>query len=347
MTTRLVLLVCCSLLLLSATTAQRDNFSVKAHLPHTDKTVNGTRVIQQLIDSCHATGGGTVFFAAGDYLTGSLELKENVFLELAAGATLYGSTKITDYPEEKKASLIYANGANNIGIRGPGTINGQGDNFWRGQEHPITRPDRLILIENGKNVRFSDLTILNSPNWNLEVRFCDGVWIEGITMHAERKAPNTDGIDPVSSSNVFISNCYIDVGDDAICPKSRAGIPVENLVVENCVLISDDAAIKLGTRSEDPIRNCLFSNIIIRNSDYGIAFFNKDGGTFENIRFDNIHIETTDDAAADWTKPPGTYPIFVDLEHRPSSKRAGRPLGKIKNVFFSNITIDAPQGRCL
>ena len=120
------------------------------------------------------------------------------------------------------------------------------------------------------------------------------VFIDGIRILNFLEAPNTDGIYPISSSNVFISNCYIETGDDAICPKSNSTEKAcENLVVTNCVLISDDSAIKFGTRSDGIIRHCVFNNIIIRNSKYGLAFYMKDGGTYEDIQFSNINIETS------------------------------------------------------
>ncbi|NJC24936.1 glycoside hydrolase family 28 protein [Neolewinella antarctica] len=322
-------------------TAQTGVFDVSQEVFGPGKDVLITTELQTLIDRCAEAGGGKVYFPAGEYLTGSLVLKSNVYLELGPGATLYGSTDMKDYAASDGQSLIYAKGVDNVGIIGSGTLNGQGDSFWRGKPRPFNRPERFILIVESTNVHFKDIKMLNSPNWNLEVRNCDGVWIDGVTMISERKAPNSDGIDPVSSRNVFISNCYIEVGDDAICPKSQDGVPTENLVVTNCILDSDDAAIKFGTRSEDPIRNCVFSNIIIRNTDYGIAFFAKDGGTFENIRFNNITIETTREAAADATKPSGTYPIFMDLE-----RREGK-LGVIRDIYFSDISIDSPSGSCL
>ena len=51
-------------------------------------------------------------------------------------------------------------------------------------------------------------------------------------MITDMRGPNTDGIDPDSSRNVFISDSYIEGGDDAICLKTdkahrhRAGQPV-------------------------------------------------------------------------------------------------------------------------
>jgi len=338
-----ICIVFIGLVLTQTAYSQKYAYNVKNYITESDMETILTGELQSLIDQCHEAGGGTIYFPPGDYLTGTLFLKSNVYLELLPGATLFGSKEMGDYPYNGLKSLIYANGQDNLGIKGKGMVNAQGDAFWRGKKLPLIRPDRCILFEHCTDVSIKDIHVTNSPNWNIDVRFCERVWIDGVTITSEREAPNTDGIDPVSSKDVFISNCYINVGDDAICPKSRGDIPMENLVVTNCILISDDTAIKLGTRSDSDIRNALFSNIVIRDTQYGIGMYAKDGGTFENIRFENIHIETTRDDSSKATNPSRIFPIFLDLEKRgPDSK-----MGKIKNVFFSNITIDSPNGNCL
>ena len=323
--------------------AQESIYDVRRAIKNTGKSVLITNELQDLIDQCSSAGGGTIYFPAGDYLTGSIILKDNTFLELGAGASLYGSMDINDYTEEGGMSLIYADGAQNIGLTGSGTLNGNGDIFWRGKERPYIRPERFILFANCRNIRIEGITMLNSPNWNLELRNCDFAWIESVTMISDKDSPNTDGIDPVSTSNVFISNCYFDLGDDAICPKSRGSEPTENIVVENCIIKSDDSAIKLGTRSEAPIRNLVFNNIIIRDTQYGLAFFAKDGGIFQNIRFSNIIIESSLNEQAKEDKPSGSYPIFLDIERR----KPGGPISYIDDIHFNNITINSKDGHCL
>lgn len=334
-----LIIIICSL----GVSAQTSFYNVKDLIKKTGKEVLITAELQALIDQCSADGGGYVYFPAGEYLTGSIILKDNVFLNLSPGAILWGSTDINDYTEEAKESLIYAFEANNIGIVGEGTLNGNGDFFWKGKERPYNRPRRFLLFESSQNIRIRDITMLNSPNWNLELLRCDFAWIYGITMISDLNSPNTDGIDPTSSSNVFISNSYFELGDDVICPKSRGTKPTENVVVENCVMVSDDSAIKLGTRSEAPIRNLTFSNIIIRNTQYGIAFFAKDGGTFENVRFSNITIESVNEDDGKDDRPSGSYPIFLDIERR----KPDGPISYINDIHFSDITINSKDGHCL
>jgi len=90
------------------------------------KTLNSI-AIQKAIDAANTNGGGTVFFSQGVYLSGSIELKSNVSLHLEKGATLLGSTDPLDYHGLNRwRALILADGQNNIGISGEGTIDGQG-----------------------------------------------------------------------------------------------------------------------------------------------------------------------------------------------------------------------------
>ena len=86
-------------------------------------------------------GGGTLFFPAGIYLTGSIHLKSNITLELEAGATLLFSDNFDDYLPfvevrhegvmmKSFQPLIYAVDAENITIKGEGTLDGQGKKWW-------------------------------------------------------------------------------------------------------------------------------------------------------------------------------------------------------------------------
>ncbi|MBU2491699.1 MAG: hypothetical protein KJ571_03670 [Bacteroidetes bacterium] len=330
-------------LIISTSYSQNSIYNVKELISETGKTVLITEQLQEIIDKCSEEGGGYIYFSAGEYLTGSIILKDNTYLQLSPGATLFGSTDINDYTEEGGKSLIYAKGARNFGIIGEGTINGNGDFFWRDKERPYNRPDRFILFVDSKNIKINNISMLNSPNWNLELLECEYVWIDGVSMISDMKSPNSDGIDPTSSSHIYITNCYFELGDDAICPKSRGTKPTEYIVVENCVIKSDDSAIKFGTRSEAPMRHMVFNNIIIKDTQYGIAFFAKDGGTFEDIRFSNIIVESTNNETLKDDRPSGSYPIFLDIERR---KPSG-PISYINDIYFSDITINSKDGHCL
>jgi polygalacturonase len=180
-----------------------------------DGIANDGAAIQKAIDACTQAGGGMVYLPPGNFLTGTIVLKSNVTLHLSAGATLWGSRHIEDY---KPFHLIYAENADNIAIEGDGTINGNGDAFWGREFRPIEkRPSPFIELVGCHNVHIRDVRIRNTPGWGIRPWNCDGVYIRGISMISDMDSPNTDGIDPDASRNVFISDSYIETGDDAIC----------------------------------------------------------------------------------------------------------------------------------
>lgn len=100
-----------------------------------------TALINKTINKLNAAGGGTLFFPAGKYLTGAIKMKSNITIELEAGATLLFSDNFDDYLPYVEmryegimmnsfCPLIYAVDAENITIKGEGTIDGQGKKWW-------------------------------------------------------------------------------------------------------------------------------------------------------------------------------------------------------------------------
>ena len=315
------------------------NYNVRDFNATGDGNTYDTKSIQKAIDSCHEDGGGVVYFPPGEYLVGTLLLKSNVILYLETNATILGSQNMADFDIPY---LIYAKDTQNTGITGRGTIDGQGEIFWKGKSRPYNRPAVMIVFENSRNILIENVTIQDAPHWTVKISGCEYVNITGIIMINDYEAPNTDGIDIMASSNVFINNCFIQSGDDCICLKNRSkDKPTENITVTNCVLISQDAALKLGTESIGDIRHCVFSNIVIRNSHDGIALYMKDGGTYENIHFSNITIES-DDIVKSVQRGSG-FPIFIDIDKRNDTSK----IGLMRNIVFSNISIDTGIDNCL
>ncbi|HEY2014263.1 MAG TPA: glycosyl hydrolase family 28-related protein, partial [Bryobacteraceae bacterium] len=90
--------------------------------------------INAAIDACTKGGGGIVYLRPGVYRSGTVVLKSNVTLYLEAGSTILGSLDLNDYTEmpgpPKKGDanqrhVIFASGAENVTLAGPGRIDGQ------------------------------------------------------------------------------------------------------------------------------------------------------------------------------------------------------------------------------
>lgn len=264
------------------------------------KTLN-TKAIQRAIDDVFRTGGGTVTVPPGIFLTGRIELKSGITLNLEAGSTLLGSTSINDYdansslPRNGDANprhLIFAMGAEDVMLSGSGRVDGQGPTFWEPSgkaplsqdqqwadvaSHDLAvkkggRPSPMLEFVNCRRLKIQDVEIENAPGWTLRIVNCDSVDIQGIAIKNPVNGPNTDGIDITGCQNVTVSNCTVATGDDAICLKSENPYGQEprllkNILVTNCHLTTCCNGFKLGTSSEGGFENITFSDSVIYNAD--------------------------------------------------------------------------------
>ena len=305
-----------------------------------------TAELQKAIDTTSAAGQ-ILYFPAGTYVSGTLHLRTNTTIELGAGAILQGSRDIADYPEcgenfnpdahldLQRHHLLIAEDVENIIIRGQGTINGQGDAFW---DPPaacefftarVQRPSPMLEFHRVKRLLLQDITITESPGWTVHVHRCAGVRINGIIIRNHLYGPNTDGLDITDSCDVFISDCDIVAGDDAIVLKSLGGIN-ERIVITNCITYTNCSALKLGANeSLGTIRQVTMSNCVVRNSSRGISLYCMGGGLFEDVSINNIVIECMNDI-------PLVCPIHINCSRNPSPRR-DRGIGRIRNVRISQI----------
>src|ERR1035441_1999012 len=68
--------------------SSRTVFNILDYGAHNDGSAPATEAIRSAIQAAKASGGGTVYFPAGNYVTGPIELVSNLVLHIDAGATL-------------------------------------------------------------------------------------------------------------------------------------------------------------------------------------------------------------------------------------------------------------------
>ncbi len=316
-----------------------------------------TAAFNKAIEACHQAGGGRVIVPAGHYKSGTITLLDNVELFLERGAVIYASCNPADLPRQQQPayrsqkddggwySLIYAEGARNIGISGYGTIDGQGASQgprFAGLDEDRDGRSRNILFISCKGVSVRDISMLNSGIWNQHYLDCEDLMIDHIRVynHSNR---NNDGIDIDGCRRVILSNSTFDSDDDGITLKSTGPAPCEDITITNCIASSFCNAIKCGTESTGGFRNIVISNCLVRPSrcptepiwkthrigQTGIALEIVDGGTMEGVTVDNIVVEGTD------------CPIYVRLGNRARPYASGvptPPMGKMSNISISHVT---------
>ena len=303
-----------------------------------------TAAIQAAIDAA-GRSGGTVYFPPGEYVSGTLRLRDHVALRLAAGASLIASADDADFdPYEELGydsfadrettdfsfALLQGRALQHVGIFGPGRIDG--NRAKRGGPKPIA-------LKQCRNIQIHDLTVDNAPNYNISLLGCDKVDIVGVTI----RNGYSDGIDPDCCRNVRIANCSIESRDDAIVAKASLALGVrgstENLLVTDCALVNVRNALKLGTESRGNFRDIVFRNCTItarpdRWKPYpkdwkpqpsaGISLTTVDGGSLERVRVSGI------------TMAGVRAPLFVRLGRRGLGQKAPAA-GKLKDISIAQI----------
>ena len=286
-----------------------------------------TAAIQKAIDTCAQAGGGTVFFPPGKYLTGSLSLKSHLVFSVGPGAELLGSPNPADYPvrpspwgdgEQVISPLIYGEDLEDVTLVGPGTINGQGEIWWRRAWATDSKPSvpkvteitpeearaaivhgrpRLIRLVHCTRVTLDGLTLINAGMWTVNPVFCEFVTVRDLRIHNPVPSPNTDGINPEGCRNVAISGCTIDVGDDCVTLKSgtdevgrKMGKPTENVTITNCTMLNGHGGVVVGSEMSGGVRNVTVTNCVFQGTLRGIRLKSKRGrgGLVEGISVDNI-----------------------------------------------------------
>ena len=334
-------------------------YNVKDHGARGDTTQSATSAIQQTIDACFLAGGGVVYFPPGEYLSGTIVLKDNVTLHLEAGAILFASRKENDYvPVEHYPwpAFIYAYQARNIGISGKGTIHGQAERVYEDLKavdafiDTITENARsagvemkmyyrvlpypyMVFFNDCENITITDVSMIESQHWTCHVFNCTRVFIRGVYIHSSlEQGVNADGLAINACQDVMVSDCKIVTGDDGIVLKSgfHRKQACENITVTNCVISSSSTALKIGTETWGDFRHIVFSNCVIRNSNRGLSIVVRDGGSISDVIFSNITIECNRRHFNWWGNAD---PIYILLKNRPGSLGTG----SIRNILFENI----------
>lgn len=338
------------------------------------KTMN-TVAFQKAMDDCNKNGGGSIIVPLGNFLTGPIHFKSNVELHLEDSAKISFSTNPKDYLPAvftrwegmelmSYSPLIYSYGAENIGISGHGTLDGQAnyENWWAWNakrpamqvkardllhdmnhqqvdprqrmfgEGSYLRPN-FIQFYNSKNILIADVKIIGSPMWNVNPVLCENVTVRNVTIVAH--GPNTDGVDPESCKNVLISGCYFDTGDDCIAIKSgrdedgrRIARPAENHIIENCTMKDGHGGVVIGSEISGGARNIFAINCDMDSPNLDrilrLKTSSSRGGVIENVFMKDVKAGVYKVGAV-------TFNMFYEVP--------GNFIPTIRNIWVENLDV--------
>ena len=327
-----------------------------------DSTLVQTEKIQSAIDAAYRNGGGVVVIPKGTYLSGALFFKPGTHLYLEEKAILKGSDDISNFPVIETRigeqslkyfeALVNADKVDGFTLSGKGTVNVNGERYWksfwlrRSVIPKCTNMDelrpRLVHVSNSKNIKISDVKLVNSPFWTTHIYKCDSVKLLNLYIYSPSypvKAPSTDAIDIDACRNILVKGCYLSVNDDAIAMKGGKGPWADqdsnnggnyDVIIEDCVFGFCHGVLTFGSES---IYN---HNIILRrcsvNQAKRLLWLKMRPDTpqhYEYILLENIEGNVGHCIyVAPWTQ-------FYDLKDRKDS-----PKSYSNHITMRNIQLD-------
>ncbi len=353
------------------------SYNVKAYGAKGDGVAFETQAINKAIETAAAAGGGTIYFPAGNYLTGSIHLKSNISLYIDQGATIIAAPYVKEagYDDPEKIvtnqyedfghrhwhnSLIWGENLHDVSILGPGLIWGKGlertNTIDKMTDETNPKPNKSIALYKCRNIIIRDVSILHGGWFALLATAADNLTVDNVKMDTNR-----DGMDIDCCQNVRISNCSVNSPfDDGICLKSSYGLntgrATENVTITNCQVSGfDEGSFLDGTYKRD-----------VKYTGNGgptgrIKFGTESNGGYKNVAISNcvfvycrgLALESVDGALMEdvsinniTMRDIVNAPIFVRLGARMRGPQ-GTPIGTATRISISNITaynVDAMQG---
>lgn len=293
------------------------DFDITKYGAKPDAKTDCTDAIREAIAECNKRGGGRVVVPQGEFLTGAVELKSNVNLHIAEGATLRFTWETTKYPAVftrwegmecmNYSPFLYAFEQENIGITGKGTIDGNADQEhwwpWKGNKQggyksgPTQKPDRDKLYEMvAGGVPVKDRVF--GPGHYLRPQFiqpyrCKNIIIDGVRL---LNSPMWQ-VTPALCENVTVSNLYISSfgpNTDGCDPES-----CKDVLIRNCFFNTGDDCIAIksgrnddGRRLHAPSENIVIQGCHMKDGHGGITVGSEISGGCRNVFAEDCQLDS-------------------------------------------------------
>ncbi|HLX95555.1 MAG TPA: glycoside hydrolase family 28 protein [Verrucomicrobiae bacterium] len=319
-------------------------FNVLDYGAHNDGSTDSTGAIRSAIQAASAAGGGTVYVPAGNYVTGPIELADNLVLHLDAGATLrFPAMRLPFTPGREQGiecltpvPLIGGRNLHNVTITGRGVL--------------TTDNAAWLKLMPRINSSETDIGTAFGTNWEhllQELELKTPAPAEDYQRAAPELRPSfvrfmdstnvlVEGVHFVGSSMWTIHLLYTDnaVVRDVIIETYPGvhtdGIAVDssrNVRISDCYIDTGDDGIVLksgkdadGRRVNRPTENVSISNCTVHHAHGAVTLGSEISGGIRNVVADNITCDGTQ--------------IGVRIK-----SRRGRG-GTVEDVRFDNWTME-------
>ena len=312
------------------------NVAVEYGADPTGKTYS-TAAIQRAIDACNP--GDEVLIPPGTYVMNSgLMLKSDLTVVLARGAVVQANT--ANVWVVNGSPLFHAVDARHVTITGGGTIDGGGLVYPRGK-YALPRPGSGVRFDRCTDMTIRDVTVRNIPAFSVDYNGSSHITADGVTIRGRGFANlkgSSDGMDVENSSDVTVTRCDIEVGDDALCIKSdRVDGPTHDITARDCTLASTCNCFKIGTNTVGEVYNVVADGIVVnKHSNPGKGNPVPTGDCISAICIESNDHNRVHDVVCRNFKITSCYcPIYVELQNRQLKGRGA--IGRLDHVLIENV----------
>jgi hypothetical protein len=316
-------------------------FNVKTYGATGNGSTIDTPAINSAIAAANAAGGGTVTFPPGNYLSVSIHLTNDVTLYLSNSAVILGASSGYDAAESNPFSqyqdyghshfhdsLIWGENLVNVGLEGPGTVNGNG-NLTSG-DPGSGQGDKALALVTCSNVTISGVTITAAGHFGILAQACTNMLVTGAHILNATANQHRDGFNLISCSHVVITNSDIEGSDDSMCLKSTYAlgrkIDATDIHVSHCTILStENNATQFGSETVGNFTDVTFSDLTITGAGKaGIGITSQDGSVIDGVTYNNITMSNC------------ATPIWMKLDLR-TTDTPNPALGAIRNISINNV----------
>jgi polygalacturonase len=283
-------------------------------------------------------------------------LKRGITLVVAGGVTLFASRNPRDFDVSRGGScgivddsgrgcrpLIHV-AEDGAGVMGDGAIDGRGGSpligsgktWWDLAEDARKgghqNCPRLIVADHANDFTLYRITLKNSANFHVVFSGGRGFTAWGVVIDTPKTARNTDGIDPISATDVSIVHCSIHAGDDNVAIKAGSGGPASNVTVAHNHFFTGHG-MSIGSETDGGVRHVRVLDLSIDGADNGLRVKSNStrGGVVEDVVYEDVCIRATKN------------PIVLDTTYSsPDSSGEGTKIPLYRNIAYRHVRIQGP-----
>lgn len=230
---------------------------------------------------------------------------------------------------------IRAENLENITIRGRGILDGE--IYDRKAAAEFTLPIELRFCD---NIKIEGISILDPAGWAVTLYHSKNIEIDNLKIITARG--NGDGISVQSCENVNVNGGFVRTFDDSLVVKNTDRGDTSNITFDNVVVWTDLAqSMEVGFETNGAsMKDITFKNITVLHNYHkaAMSIHNSDDANISNVTFQSITVEDARMLGDNQNDGLNDYLIDMTIAYNAEwSKTDTR--GTIKDVKFENIKV--------